>query len=108
MVVMASAQSDQVGWLRNGIGSAPSACAASPSRPASGASTKRQIRVTMVTDSTDDEKNTPRKNAAPRVARFSAKASPSAATVRIGTIISASAKVARIARRKVSSANSRA
>ncbi len=108
MVAIASAQSDQVGWLRNGIGSAPIASAASPSRPASGARTKRQIRVTMVTDRTEEEKKTPLKIAAPRVARLSASASARASTVRSGTIIKARAKVLTIERTKVSSANSRA
>src|SRR4028119_1091126 len=81
MVVIASAHSDQVGWLRNGIGSLPIALAASPSSPASGASTKRQIRVTIVTDRTDEEKKMPRNTAAPLVARLSASAKASANTV---------------------------
>jgi hypothetical protein len=108
MVVMASAQSDQVGWLRNGIGSAPIACAVSPSSPASGASTNRQMSVTMVTDSTEEEKKMPRNTAAPRVARLRASASASASTVSRGTIISASAKVLITERTKVSSASRRA
>jgi ABC-type uncharacterized transport system involved in gliding motility auxiliary subunit len=66
MVVIASAGSTRSGSLRKGSGSQPSAFHSSPSRPASGASTKRQIRVTMVTDSTAEEKKMPRKIAAPR------------------------------------------
>ena len=44
----------RAGSLRNGIGAPPGACITSPTRPASGVSMKRQIRVTMVTDSTEE------------------------------------------------------
>ena len=50
----------------------------SPRRPASGASMKRQISVTIVTDSTAEEKKMPRNTAAPLLARLSASASSSA------------------------------
>ena len=60
MVVIASAGSARCGSLRNGSGVQPSDFHKSPSKPASGASTNRQIKVTMVTDSTDEEKNRPR------------------------------------------------
>src|SRR5215210_3162193 len=93
MVVIASAGSASSGWLRNGSGSQPSAVHSSPSRPASGASTKRQIKVTMVTDNTDEEKKMPRQIAALRVARLRASASASAITVSAGTIISVTLNV---------------
>jgi len=66
---------------------------ASPRRPASGASMKRQISVTMVTDSTADAKKMPRSTAAPLPARFRASASSSEMTVKAGTIISVTSNV---------------
>ena len=93
MVVIASAGRTRCGSLRNGSGSQPSAFHSSPSSPASGASTKRQIRVTIVTDSTADEKKMPRNIAAPLLARLSASASTSASTVSAGTIISVTSNV---------------
>src|SRR5205085_11541190 len=53
-----------------------------PRNPESGASMNRQIRVTIVTDRTAEEKKMPRKIAAPLLARFSAIASTSDSTVR--------------------------
>jgi len=94
--------------LRKGKGVQPSAVHKSPSNPASGASTKRQIRVTIVTDRTADEKKIPRKIAAPFVARFSARASARASTVRTGTIISVTSKVFISEAAKIGSRASRA
>ena len=54
---------------------------------------QRQIKVTIVTDSTAEEKKIPRKIAAPFVARLSASASASASTVNSGTIISVTTNV---------------
>src|SRR5438128_1490618 len=78
MVVIASAGRTRCSSLRNGNGSPPKALARKPRKPASGASMKRQINVTIVTDSTAEEKKMPRKIAALRLARLSASASASA------------------------------
>ena len=56
---------------------------------------KRQIKVTMVTDSTADEKKIPRMTAAPLPARLSASASSSAMIVSGGTIIRVTTNVLR-------------
>ncbi len=57
-------------------------------KPPSGIRIMRQIRVTIVTDRTDDEKKTPRKKAAMRVVRLSNRARISGMTVRGGTVSS--------------------
>ena len=54
---------------------------------------KRQIKVTIVTDRTADEKKIPRKIAALRLARLSAIASARAIIVSGGTIIKVTSKV---------------
>jgi hypothetical protein len=93
IVVMATAGMVRSGSLRNGMGSRPSPCMISPIRPASGARMKRQISVTIVTDSTEEEKKRPRKIAAPRVALLRARARSKAMIVSGGTISSAYLKV---------------
>ena len=75
----------------------PTAVSTLAIKPASGVSTNRQINVTIVTDRTEDEKNSPRKIAADRVARFRAKASSKVITVSAGTISNANRNVVPIA-----------
>ena len=85
-VAAAMAGMTSAGSERNGIGARPAACSPSAIRPASGVRMKRQISVTIVTDSTSDEKYTPRSTAANLVVRLSASASSSAIAVSGGTI----------------------
>src|SRR4051794_39073545 len=93
IVVIASAGSTRCSSLRNGKGSPPTALARKPRNPASGASMNRQTNVTIVTDSTADEKKTPRRTAAVLLARLSAMASANARTVSAGTIIKVTSNV---------------
>src|SRR4051812_49835039 len=86
MVVMASAGMVRFGSLRKGIGSLPAAWRILAISPASGVRMKPQIRVTMVTESTDEEKKMPRKTAAARGARLSARAKASDRMVSGGAV----------------------
>ena len=88
IVVSASAGIASAGSDRNGIGSRPSACAASATSPASGVRMKRQISVTIVTVNTAGAKNTPRNSPDARVRVFNASANASAIAVSGGTITS--------------------
>ncbi len=107
MVVIASAGRTRFSSLRKGNGSTPKPFATKPRKPASGASMKRQIRVTMVTDRTADEKKIPRKIAALLLARLSAIARASAMTVSGGTIINVTSNVLRSEVPKTGSLSSR-
>src|SRR5271169_6552883 len=86
IVVIAMAGIARCASLRNGTGGSPNEARTLAIKPPSGIRTMRQISVTIVTDSTDEEKNSPRRTAEKRDASLSASASASASMVSAGTV----------------------
>ncbi len=88
IVVIAMAGIARCASLRNGTGGRPMSAERLAIKPPSGISTMRQISVTIVTDSTDDEKNRPRKTVDQREPLLRASASPRPVSVSAGTVSS--------------------
>ncbi len=88
MVVAATAGMRQTGSLRKATGACPNILATTAASPPSGISTRRQISVTTVTDSTVEAKKIARRIAAQREALFSTSASSNPITASAGTVSS--------------------